>query len=671
MKTRTKIFACSVFFAGLYGCSDTSSYDFDNSLATAQQQLADAAAATAATAAPEASFDPANGVLPFPSNLLFSGSEDGTLNIPVADPNDLTDPQVSLNALDGFGLSSPMSMALGGEVNADTVVLGDTIRVFEVTANEAGAVTGVVSELDNTQLAVAVVGGSVAIVPVVPLKESTDYAVVATNGIVGANGVALAPSSSFLLTSGTIPLTGPAEALEPVRQLTNAILAAATAAGVDSASVVQAWSFKTQSITPVMQAVKFASTASAITIAPTMQNTSSVSDALPGIADIYIGTLDLPYYRTAPASANDPEGITSFWKAENGGNLTRFNTTPIATSVQTVPVLMTVPNAGSGNTVPVDGWPVAIFVHGVTSDRSAMLGLADAMAQAGFAMIAIDQPMHGLTDTTNPFHADNTPFAETERTFNIDLVNNENGAAGPDGIADSSGRHFYSPQYLLATRDNLRQSVADLFVLSESIANIVAVPVNAARKTVIGHSLGGAAATPFLAFDTTISAATLGMPAAGLVGTTISSEAFGPAIIAGLAAAGVEEGTADFEQFKVAAQTVVDSADAINFGQQAAQNTSIHMIEVIGDTTVKNTVPGSPLVGTEALARVMGLAGASQTTTESAIVRFTEGDHSSLLRPGPADNPSLAATVEMQSQTAAFAASNGSVVQISNPAVVQ
>jgi hypothetical protein len=31
-------------------------------------------------------FDPAAGQLPFPTNLLFNGSTDGTLNIPVDDP---------------------------------------------------------------------------------------------------------------------------------------------------------------------------------------------------------------------------------------------------------------------------------------------------------------------------------------------------------------------------------------------------------------------------------------------------------------------------------------------------------------------------------------------------------------------------------------------------------
>lgn len=662
---RNRLIACTVLTVGLYGCSDSASYDFEQSLSIAQQQVDESAAASA----PVAEFDPAGGVLPFPISLLFSGSEDGTLNIPLgdADPGDLTSAEVSLNALDGFSTTAPITMSVAGSINPATVILGDTVRVFEVQTNAQGVVTGVNSELGANQLAVALVGNNIAIAPLVPLKESTDYAVVATSGITGTNQQALSPSPSFTLTAGDVELTGAAAALEPLRLSTTALLAAIAAQGVEANATALAWTFKTQSITPVLQAVKSSSSAAPITIAPTGLNTSSVVSALPGIADIYIGTLDLPYYRTAPVNANDPIGISSYWQAAEGSNLTRLNPMPVSTSVQTVPVLMTVPNAASGNTVPADGWPVTIFVHGITSDRSAMIAIADTMAQAGFAVIAIDQAMHGIDDETSPLFAANTPFNETERTFNIDLVNNDTGAPGPDGIADPSGRHFYSPQYLLASRDNLRQSVADLFVLSESIANITAVPVDAARKTVIGHSLGASIVTPFLALDTTISAATLGMPAAGLAGTIISSEAFGPAIIAGLAAAGVAEGTADFEALNVAAQTVVDSADAINFGQRAAQNVPIHMIEVIGDSTVKNSVPGSPLVGTDALARVMGLSQASQDTTESAIVKFTAGNHRTLLDPAA----SLAATAEMQAQTAAFAAASGAVIRITNSDVIE
>ena len=53
----------------------------------------------------EAIFNPASGdptQVPVPTNLFFSGTGDLTLNIPVADPTDGSDPLVSLNALDGF-----------------------------------------------------------------------------------------------------------------------------------------------------------------------------------------------------------------------------------------------------------------------------------------------------------------------------------------------------------------------------------------------------------------------------------------------------------------------------------------------------------------------------------------------------------------------------------------
>ncbi len=646
--------------AGIAGCSDTSNYNFENSLATAQSNAA-------ANAAPVARFDPAAADLPFPNSLLFSGSEDGTINIQVDDPTDLADAQVSLNALDGFSTIAPITMPLEGAVSAQSVVLGQSIRVFEVRSDANGVVNEVIGELGADRLAVVVSDGLIALAPLLPLQESTDYMVVATNAITGTNGVPLSPSSAFRLASGSIELTGALAALEPIRLLTNAMLSQAAGQGVTAGSAVVAWSFKTQSITPVMQAVKFASAAQPITIASAGMNTAAVNPALPGIADVYVGTLDLPYYRTAPANANDAAGITSFWHGQGDSLLTRFNPTPVATSIQTVPVVMTVPNASSGNTVPAGGWPVAIFVHGVTRNRLDMFGVADAMAQAGVAVIAIDQPMHGVVDSSIAFSAAVSPFADTERTFDLDLVNNESGAAGPDGQIDTSGRHFYSPQYLLATRDNLRQSAADLMVLSSSIANIASVPVDATRKTLIGYSLGGNAATVFLAFDDSITATTLAMPAAGLVKTTLSSEQFGPPIIAGLDAAGVEEGTTQFQQFEVAAQTVVDSGDAINFGAMAVQSSPVHLMEVIGDTTVQNVVDGAPLSGTEALIRVMGLPSVSQDTTESGVVRFTAGSHSSLI----SDDPSPEVYLEMLTQTSTFAASSGSLIKITNSEVVQ
>ena len=50
-----------------------------------------------------------------------------------------------------------------------------------------------------------------------------------------------------------------------------------------------------------------------------------------------------------------------------------------------------------------------------------------------------------------------------------------------------------------------------------------------------------------------------------------------------------------------------------------------------------------------------------------AYVNFTAGVHSSLLDP----TASLPATIEMQTQAVTFAVTNGTVVAIGNPAVIQ
>ena len=57
-----------------------------------------------------ANFDPANGVIPFPNNLLFSGTKDLTLNIPVDPSAADAGPKIAMNALDGFSTSAPWSV---------------------------------------------------------------------------------------------------------------------------------------------------------------------------------------------------------------------------------------------------------------------------------------------------------------------------------------------------------------------------------------------------------------------------------------------------------------------------------------------------------------------------------------------------------------------------------
>jgi len=670
-----------------------------------------------------ANFDPANGVLPFPINLLLSGSGDLTLNIPVADPTDFGDPQVALNALDGFSTVSPWTFSFSDPVDADTIVPGSSVRLFEVQfVFGTIAVQQVVTELVPGQDYVATVAGTdptgrtIAIVPLKPLEEMTGYMAVVTDAVQDAEGNPATPSQTYFLAKRTEPLvtdggvsTEPlldnatAQALEPIRQLVNAQETAAEAVGIARDDIVLSWTATTQSITPVLNVVRSTLSATSSTLAPTGLTTADVlpPGASPGIADVFIGVVELPYFLGVPSAENPTAPLNQFWEASPGNyvppfdgleldsestNVTVANPIPVERDRQTVPILVTVPNQFSGQVKPAGGWPVAIFQHGITGNRSQALALADTMASIGVAVISMDLPLHGITQTnpmdpTQPLAAlyvGNTPFASVanERTFDLDLQDNASGAPGPDGQIDSSGAFFINLQSLLTARDNLRQGQVDLSTLAlnvpfmdidgDSVSDFDGSNIN-----FVGLSLGSIVGTGFLAVEPTVNNGVLSAPGGGIANLLASSPTFGPVIRAGLQQAGVEPDSPEFFQFLGAAQQVVDSADPINWSTVAVQDNSILLHEIIGDSVVPNSVQGAPLSGTEPMIRIMGLDTITATTQSAAGIRgatrFSVGSHGSLL--DPSANP--ATTAEMQSQAASLIASGGTTVIVNDASVIQ
>ncbi|MEN8166816.1 MAG: Ig-like domain-containing protein [Pseudomonadota bacterium] len=665
---------------GLTGCNDSSDYDFDAS-AEAAQETYDAENEVQ----PRPLFNPAEGVIPSATNLLFLGSEDFTLNIPIDPLLDSAGEQAlkaTLNELDGFSTSSPVTVEFSTTLDPASVTAAGSVRLFEVVTDLAtGAVIGVSREVTAAEYLAIPTGvnqDTLVIQPLVPLRESSSYLAVFTNGITDAAGIPAKADTVYRLLKSTEPFTGDLLELEPLRLLTQTFEFWASSQGIDPADIVLSWVFTTQSITKVLETVADAVLPGAITVAPTGMDTKTADPRLQGKADVYIGTLEIPYYLTAPSDTDPTAALTEYWTGVDDSALTWFNPIPVTTDdnqTQTIPLLLTLPNSESlAGAMPAGGWPVVIFQHGITQDRSNLLAIADALADAGFAAVAIDMPLHGITDSSNPLHADNTPYAETERTFNMDFVDNSTGAAGPDGLVDPSGQHFINLQSLLTSRDNMRQAAADLLVLHQSLADITAVGLDSTKVNFVGHSLGAMAGTVFLALDSQVGAASLAMPGGGIARLLDGSATFGPIIQAGLAANGVEPGTEEYDAFMVVAQTAVDSGDPINFGARAAQNHPIHMIEVVSgvdslpDQVIPNEVSSAPLSGTEPLARIMDLASISVTTSGTdGVVRFTLGEHSSMLDP----TASLEATVEMQSEIAAFMATMGGTIFISNGDVIE
>ncbi|MFT3790810.1 MAG: hypothetical protein QM741_06980 [Rudaea sp.] len=698
-----------------------------------------------------ASFDPTAGTVPFPTDLLRQGSTDLTLNIPVASGTSAAQAAVydALNSLDGFSTTAPWSTGFGGALTASSVVGGSSVHLFEVqTDSSTGAVLGVVRELASPAEYVAALasnattGATLAIVPTKPLKQLTSYMAVLTSGITDASGApvrtsliyAFAKSTSPLCASGKSTLRALSDAnacaLEPLRQLTNLQEAAAKTAGVDASSIVLSWTATTQATTVTMQNIAGLVDAAPdqnIAVVPTGKTLADLIPGQPPIADIYVGALTVPYYLSAPSASNPVAPLTNYWTAPACGevascaalgldsastNVTAANPLPVATSNQTVPVIMSVPNANSGKTKPAAGWPVVIFQHGITRNRTDMLAVVGALASQGFAVIAMDLPLHGL-DPSSPFHGNQllagTPAAGLvtgERTFDLPQIDTSTGTVYTGTVA-SSGSYFINLSSLRTSRDNLRQGVSDLLELRSAIPYVAGLDGTAlfdpARVGFMGQSLGSIEGTTFMSLaatpNTAVQNAVLNVPGGGITNLLVGSPTFGPVILGGLAAAGIEPGTAAFNTFTVATQSVIDSGDPINYAGDAgtgavlaAKNLLAQVVvggsaPLAGDATaasyydasgnwlpdqvIPNTVTGSPLSGGLPIVSLLGLAQISSTTQSATgihnSVQFVSGTHGSVLDP----TPSPQATVEMQTEAVSFFATNGAAVQITNSAVVK
>ena len=321
-------------------------------------------------------------------------------------------------------------------------------------------------------------------------------------------------------------------------------------------------------------------------------------------------------------------------------------------------------------------------------------------------MIAIDQPLHGV-DRTSPFYIKGTPFAAiaNERTFDVDLVNNTTGATGGDGVVDTSGTHFINLGSLLTSRDNNRQGQADLLQLVKNLSVMdidgdARPDFDVTRISYTGQSLGAINLIPAMALETTVNVGVLSVGGGGIAQLLNGSPTFGPRIRAGLAAAaGLQPGTSSFDQYFTVTQTVIDSADPLNWAKALGASDRILFHEVVGtlpasdpscalftatgapiagapangcpDAVIPNTVAGAPLAGTEPLVATMGLTAITRTTQNASgikgIVRFIKGDHGSLLSPAK----DASTTVEMQTQMASMVASGGTVVQVTNTSVIK
>lgn len=359
----------------------------------------------------------------------------------------------------------------------------------------------------------------------------------------------------------------------------------------------------------------------------------------PNAAFLAQGEIKLSYNLAVPT--NDGSVIrTSRWNANDlvpgapSDKVTyRFPFAKKTTDV-TVPVIATVPNENVAGQQPANGWPVIIFQHGITTDRSASLPLATALATICastsldcFATVAIDQPLHGVTPdgSTVPVLqmvkdlSGNTPSGAspsiTERHFNF-TADAQNNAAPMIGDADfdQSGSLFINLSNFANSRDILRQGVLDMLNLNASLAAMEIDPDNDPgtdnsitfdpnRVYFVGHSLGGVNGVPFVAVNNMVAGAGVNSALPSIQGAAFlntgggitklleNSPAFAPDILQGLAAASseLEQGRSGLETYFRVLQGLLDSTDPVNFAKSlGSSSTDVLLTEIIGDAVVPN-----------------------------------------------------------------------------------
>lgn len=572
--------------------------------------------------------DPATGQLAFP------GFGDPAVDALIA----------QINTLNGFSTSAFIRIPFDGDVDADTIS-NQTILVVDVTDLQAGLglaalrpMTFNIAEDDNGNNVITdsdETGATVLkMMPITPLKPGHQHMVIVTRGVANAAGYSVESDGAMLALKGEGSLVGTAaEALEPLRQLYDAAVwpAAEEIVGSSRLFIPAAFVFTTETLHSDLQTMHAKAqqenpTADIFTAALGVDEVDGIYNLLglggvphDAVGGLITGSINMPNYISDPVNG---------W-IQSLDNPTR-NDVPFLATLPAVPSPF-----GDGT------YPTLIYQHGITSSKETMVALANSAASVGFATIAIDLVLHG------------------ERSIDAD----------GDGNIDPSGATFINLTNVLLSRDNVRQSAADLMMVSRMISSGAGdltgdgvADLNPNAITCVGMSLGGIVSTSFAAVDPNVSAAVLNVAGARVPFLLKDSPAFSGPILEGLASVGLVEGTSLFDIYFMFAQAIFDDADPFNYAGNTDGSisggapTAILLQEVLTDGVVPNSATrdlanalGAPQV--DAIEPLATLAQVPSPAFGSGYYQFsTAADiftaHGALLDPS-GGNPTVALQVQV------------------------
>ncbi|MGF1699000.1 alpha/beta fold hydrolase [Photobacterium makurazakiensis] len=328
------------------------------------------------------------------------------------------------------------------------------------------------------------------------------------------------------------------------------------------------------------------------------------------------------YFESYRYTRESCQPLYSSWQIKGSGG--RFDPwLPESQAKQQLNVQVVLPNPDR-TPKPNSGWPVVLFAHGITAAKEFGNGgmlLLDSFVQAelanqGYAVIAIDHPLHN----TRAVDFDN------DGSYEVNVSQSLRGLFSGHEQADV--KNFLKADALLTSRDNLRQSIADLINLRSSLeggltyqdAGIETVDsFDTNNVFVMGHSMGAIAGASFSGVvaqsDLALKGSILANPGGGIGGILMNSVWLGhsevpPSIKAmpefharmatELGLEGVEAvrqyaelnpadyktasdemAKAYFSEFQYLMQAVVDTVDPLNYGDELS-DTPILSFSVTG-----------------------------------------------------------------------------------------
>ncbi|TSC27529.1 hypothetical protein [Corallococcus sp. Z5C101001] len=600
-------------------------------------------------------------IIPFPNDLLrvpATGTTAAHLNFPVpAEAGLQRDLFQGLNTLDGFSTTGAIVSENGDAQGVldgtmyrtpadppapklDPSTLATGVKFLKLSNLDKGTKPDVATCLVNNTgdcgtsvgtAGVVAVPQQLQIVPKAPLDGATQYGAVMTTDLKDTQGRNVAPATAFALMRLANPVFANgksqissvpdslAQALEPVRAAYKPYFDGLAAAGIPRSKIALGWSFTTQSTTSILQQLYALPTAYSTPTAPNyvVPATTQVKQVMTasGLPSDNIGAVfevqaNTPFLLTGPSDTLNPAEPRP----------TRY------------PFMLFVPATAA----PATGWPVLVFGHGLTSNRTAVLGVANKLTGAGYAVVAMDAVYHGERSScvgsasvaggsddgacaspqtqrceTNPGSASygrcvarveasradcsaavrgqvpGDVFCSTITSPSQGRCMADNKCEGADflrnstGVPAISGWNFLNLGNLFTTRDNFRHHVVDfgqfLRVLSSAELSAAVGKLDASQVDYVGQSLGGIMGTMSTAVSPRVRRSVLNVAGGNLAGVLLTAPAFAAqktAFLAQLASAGVTPGSPGFDTFISLANTILDPADARNYAYLLENNSA-------------------------------------------------------------------------------------------------